>query len=375
MSRRIGQNGTVEVRNGAYRGRWFEDVAGQEQRVKRSVVLGFVKEMRKSEARRKLRSIIEATGANHPSYVIPSSDLFAKRVAWWQENYLCRQKPSTQRTMKYHVRKYLRPKWDRHPVDCITADKVNEWIGELSPLSPMSQKHIVSTLCLILGRWFGRKKITYPSVMEEQEEAVCYTPEEMSSIIAQAQSMWKVLFATAAETGARAGEIYGLEVADIDFARNIIHVRRSVWEGKMQSTKSRNANRAIDVQPSLITMLKGYLNGRQEGLVFPSKNGKPLRNNNVLRRRLHPILQALSIREGGMHGFRHGRVSFLIENNTPVEVIKAWIGHGSERMVRLYTHLRPKYRSQVLASIPSLVGNKIDVIDPLTPLFHKGKVA
>lgn len=55
--------------------------------------------------------------------------------------------------------------------------------------------------------------------------------------------------------------------------------------------------------------------------------------------------------------------------------IKAWIGHGSERMVRLYTHLRPKYRSQVLDSIPSLVGNKIDVIDPVDPLFHKGKVA
>jgi integrase len=83
-------------------------------------------------------------------------------------------------------------------------------------------------------------------------------------------------------------------------------------------------------------MLKDYLNGRQEGLVFSSKNGKPLRNNNVLRRRLHPILQELSIREGGMHGFRHGRVSFVGENNTPVEVIKAWIGHGSERMVRLY---------------------------------------
>src|SRR5882724_5819708 len=134
MSRRIGQNGTVEVRNGAYRGRWFEDVAGQSQRVKRSVVLGFVKEMRKSEARRKLRSIIEATGANSPSYVIPSSDLFAKRVTWWEENYLCRQKPSTQRTLKYHVRKYLLPKWSRHPVDCITAKVVNEWIGELSHL-------------------------------------------------------------------------------------------------------------------------------------------------------------------------------------------------------------------------------------------------
>jgi integrase len=331
--------------------------------------------MRKSEARRKLRSIIEATGANSPSYVIPSSDLFAKRVAWWEENYLCRQKPSTQRTLKYHVRKYLLPKWSRHPVDCITAKRVNEWIGELSHPSPMSQKHIVTTLCLILGRWFGRKKITYASIKEEQQEAVCYTPDEMGSIISQAHGMWKALFATAAETGARAGELYGLEVADVDFARSIIHVRRSVWEGQKQSTKSRNANRAIDVQPGLITMLKDYLNGRQEGLVFSSKNGKPLRNNNVLRRRLHPILQALSIREGGMHGFRHGRVSFLIENNTPVEVIKAWIGHGSERMVRLYTHLRPQYRSRVLASIPSLVGNKIDVIDPLTPLLHREKVA
>jgi len=140
------------VRNGAYRGRWFEDVAGQTQRVKRSVVLGFVKEMRKTEARRKLRSIIEATGANSPSYVIRSSDLFAKRVAWWNVNYLYRQKPSTQRTMRYHVRKYLEPKWTKYPVDCITAERVNEWIGDLSHLSPMSQKHIVATLCLILGR-------------------------------------------------------------------------------------------------------------------------------------------------------------------------------------------------------------------------------
>jgi len=107
------------------------------------------------------------------------------------------------------------------------------------------------------------------------------------------------LFATAAETGARAGELHGLEVADIDFARSIIHVRRSVWEGQKQSPVTERES-AIDVQPGLITMLKDYLNGRQEGLVFPSKNGKPLRNNNVLRRRLHPILQALSIREGGM---------------------------------------------------------------------------
>ena len=100
--------------------------------------MGFVKQMKKSEARRKLRAIIESTGINPPRYVIPATDLFAKHVKWWEDNYLVRQKPSTQKTMAYHVRKDLSPKWDRYPIDEIMADKVNEWIGEpeLSHLSP-----------------------------------------------------------------------------------------------------------------------------------------------------------------------------------------------------------------------------------------------
>lgn len=69
----------------------------------------------------------------------------------------------------------------------------------------------------------------------------------------------------------RAGELYALEVPDIDFPRNVIHVRRAVWEGQRQSTKTRNATRAVDVQPSLIFMIREYLNGRKDGLVFPSK--------------------------------------------------------------------------------------------------------
>lgn len=59
-------------------------------------MLGFVKDMRRSEALRKLRSIIEATGINAPTYVIPSTDIFDKRVKCWEQNYLSRQKPSTQ---------------------------------------------------------------------------------------------------------------------------------------------------------------------------------------------------------------------------------------------------------------------------------------
>jgi integrase len=54
----------------------------------------------------------------------------------------------------------------------------------------------------------------------------------MNQKIAEASGMWKVLYATAVETGARAGELYALEVPDIDFVRNVIHIRRAVWEGR-----------------------------------------------------------------------------------------------------------------------------------------------
>jgi hypothetical protein len=55
MSRRTGQNGTVEERNGTWRGRFRVDVPGQMERQKRSVILGFKKDMTKSEAKRKLK--------------------------------------------------------------------------------------------------------------------------------------------------------------------------------------------------------------------------------------------------------------------------------------------------------------------------------
>jgi hypothetical protein len=107
MSRRTGQNGTVELRNGAWRGRYLVDVEGKVQREKRSVVLGFKKEMNKSEARRKLKEIIHKEGLNSPTYVIPTAESFSELVGQWEVTYLLKRKPSTQATMRYHLDKCL----------------------------------------------------------------------------------------------------------------------------------------------------------------------------------------------------------------------------------------------------------------------------
>ena len=192
------------------------------------------------------------------------------------------------------------------------------------------------------GSRFEKKSIHFPSSIEEERETACYSQEQVERILGAAEGQYKILFATAAGTGMRAGELYGLQVEDIDFSRNVIHVRRSAWEGELQSPKTRNARRAISVTRSLANMLKDHLDGRTTGLLFPCRAYKgrqrPLRNSNVLKWGLHPLLRELKIPIAGMHAFRHYRVTALMESNVPLETIKAWIGHGSEAMT-VATHV------------------------------------
>jgi len=119
-------------------------------------------------------------------------------------------------------------------------------------------------------------------------------------------------------------------------------------------------------QPYVTEMLKQHLAGRETGLVFLSKRKTPLRNCLVLNKHLHPLLRKINIPRGGMHAFRHFRVSFLIQNETPLEIIKRWIGHGSEQMIHVYTHLHPTYRKEVIAKftrcLPRLPRNEMQVI-------------
>ena len=75
---------------------------------------------------------------------------------------------------------------------------------------------------------------------------------------------------------------------------------------------------------------------------------------NVLKRHLHPLLKELGIQKCGLHAFRHGRVSFLVEHNVPLPMIRLWIGHGSDKMVARYTHARPEFHANEIAKLPSI---------------------
>jgi len=116
-------------------------------------------------------------------------------------------------------------------------------------------------------------------------------------------------------------------------------------------TKSRAGVRSIDISPEIAQMLKDHIAGRTTGLVFMTKAGRPLGKDNV-RHSLHRILANLKTPRGGLHSFRHGRVSMLRKSGVVLDdLVREWIGHSNLRTTSRYPHFGDSYRHEVAQQV------------------------
>ena len=107
-----------------------------------------------------------------------------------------------------------------------------------------------------VGVWYP----TLPTIPEEEQR--WFTPNEVRLIVEAAQGQYKVLFHLAAYSGLRSGELAGLLVQDLDFARGMIRVRRSVWKGMEVAPKTRRGYRDVWIDSATVQMLKEHLGSR-----------------------------------------------------------------------------------------------------------------
>jgi len=216
-------------------------------------------------------------------------------------------------------------------------------------------------LKLIVGKKLWRDwNLRLPEIPFNEQRY--FTTEEMVQIInavkgqnAAETLQWRSLFACLAGTGLRCGEVFGLHVADLDLNHRKIHVRRSVYQQKEVSVKTKRGYRVVHIEAVLAELLRQHLGGRTSGRVFQTRNGTPFSKDNV-RRKLHSILDDLNLERGGLHAFRHGRVSFLRKSGVADKIVQDWIGHSTLRMADLYTHFEDADRQQVADDLGALKG-------------------
>jgi len=377
MTRRSGQSGYVMRKGRMWHGRFWEDVAGQDARVRRSVPLGLCKVMSKSEARRKLRSMLEDAGVNTEAVFVRTvkpGPTFADQAAWWEVNRLRLCALSFQESRGVYLRSHLLPYFGTSPVCAIGETEAQEFITHLSTrckLSSSTVSSIIQTLKAILGKHVTRDwGLRMPK--SSAGERRYFTHAEMLAIVDGAKGKWKAFFALLAETGLRFGEGAGLHVDDLDLAACRLCVRRSIYQGAEVPVKTRAGLRTIDLSPGVVQVLRDHLAGKTTGRVFETRTGRPLAKDAV-RHSLHRILDKLKIARGGLHSFRHGRVALLQAAGVPADLIRSWVGHATNRVTSLYAHFGETYRQAeaqrvgLFAGAPGPGGPKSVSLDPSFP--------
>ena len=197
-------------------------------------------------------------------------------------------KPATLDGWRRILANHLNPAIGDMPLANIENGTLKMVVGKLyeKNLAPQSIVTYATLLKLVVGsavdengnQLFARKWnndfADLPVVTRQKQPA--FTAEQTSKIVGLAHGKYRVMFTLLAATGMRIGEALGLPIENIDLGRNIITVTQSVWRGRIQSPKTAAAMREIDITPEIAEVLREYIAGRTSGLLFQTRNGKPL---------------------------------------------------------------------------------------------------
>ncbi|MGA8409263.1 MAG: site-specific integrase, partial [Candidatus Acidiferrales bacterium] len=363
MSKRSGQSGQVFLRNDRWVGRFYVDAPGQTNRVRRAVVLGLKSEFTKTQAKLKLKHVLSDEGVNTPEHLersLKPAMVFDTVADLWESKRLPQLKESSKYSVPLLLAKHVRPFFGPTALEEIRTGNVNDWIAEMQTkkLEPKTI-HNMWKLFRAIMNWHAQqndepKRSWYPTLPAiPEEEQRWFTQYEVQRIVEAAKGQYKVLFHLAAYSGLRSGELAGLHVQDLDFARGVIRVRRSVWRGMEVAPKTRKGYRDVWIDSATVQMLKEHLGSRSAGRVFQSRVGTPLENRDICRRVLTPLCKELGIQQGGMHAFRHGRVSHLQANGVPSDFTKSQVGHSSLRTTSGYTHFTEAFKRETVERLAS----------------------
>lgn len=354
MARRRFQKGSIRRRGNQWTLRWREDVLladGTTKREQRTTLLGTVEEFKtKRLAEREAASFLARV--NRLDYRPVKRATFVEFAESWRNQVIDLLKPSTAKVMASHLRFHLVPAFGRMRLDEMGQEQVQAFVGKLAKgRSRHTVLNVLGTLASILKvarKWgyavagFQQRDLVIPC-SKPGKPGRFFTAEQMRSILALALEPWRTIFALAAMTGLRPGEVLGLSIDDLDFEQGLIFVRRSAWYSHLISPKSNRSVATVPMPGPLAEVLTNYLASwrpNEKRLLFSNRRGNPYSENKVVQKRLWPILDTLSIPRCGMHAFRHGCGSLMHSSGASLKVAQAQLRHADASTTsRYYLHV------------------------------------
>lgn len=173
-----------------------------------------------------------------------------------------------------------------------------------------------------------------PKFLEEEEvRKLLETPDTNGLLGCRDRAMLETMYST----GIRVSELVDLNVADVDFVGEALHVR---GKGKKQ--------RVTPISPTALAWIKRYMELRRQDpkaaasnqeAVFVNKHGQRLSTRSV-RRKLDKYLAIAGLDPTiSPHTLRHSFATHLLSRGADLRSVQELLGHQSLSTTQIYTHV------------------------------------
>jgi integrase len=272
------------------------------------------------------------------------------------------RKPGGARASLSHIRTYLIPLLGDKPLCELNLKEHQAFVTAVGQRvgRRKTAENVYGTLASILnkGRKWGRlvpevkrQDVEFLHDEEPKLEPLFFDADTAARIINAATYPFKAMFLIAALCGLRIGEVTALKLASLDFRRKQIHILAALDYKTRKETTPKSGNSAAPVHmPELLAKhLRDWLDKRYtpnpEGYLFTNSKGRPYLSDNVVRYGVHRAIAKLGIQvpkgvHVGIHCFRHGVTTELLESGTPIHVVTRMMRHGDSKVtLDHYAHI------------------------------------
>jgi integrase len=162
-----------------------------------------------------------------------------------------------------------------------------------------------------------------------------------------------LLVTLALGTGARVGELLGLEWSDVDLEAGTVQIARSRSRGGLGPTKSARGVRTVALPPFALAALRAE--SRREGPIIATADGRP-----IIPERANERWRALRDRAGldglRFHDLRGTFATFGLAAGIPPKALADVLGHDVSVLLRTYAGPIEGGRVAVAAAIGEALG-------------------
>ena len=285
-----------------------------------------------------------------------SVPLLTQYAASWLDGLEGLVQPSTVEVYAGRLRRHVQPRLGERRLDEIRVDDILAVISNLRKqgysgttiaaiLTPLSRlfTHAVRRGLIEVNPVSKLDRSERPRVSRQERPVL--NPEEIGRLLEAATPRYRTLLATAILSGLRQGELLGLHWRDVDFGKELIHVRSALDRHRLDvPPKTERAVRDVILMPALAQALRQHKQesafNRADDYVFTTRLGTPEHAAHLGARALKPALERAGIRPVRWHDLRHTFASLLIAGGANITFVSRQLGHTSSQItLGVYAHL------------------------------------